>query len=197
MRSGQPLGAPLPHASKVGVVAVSPDGRTQVTSNWWGEPALRFWEAGNLTTAVPVKSALGALAWSPDGNWLVTGDQTNPFAQQWDARTRQPTSVQFPHDRQVRSVVFSPDSKLLLTGSYDETARLWDAVTGAPLSEPFHNPGEVGAVDLSRDGRWIVTGNDYRVACIWDTRTGMQVVAPCSITARCGQWPFTRRLTWC
>ena len=38
------------------------------------------------------------------------------------------------HGGSCQAVAFSPDGKLVLTGSADNTARLWDAATGKPVA---------------------------------------------------------------
>jgi len=42
-----------------------------------------------------------------------------------------------PHQREVDAVAFSPDGKSVLTGSWDNTARIWDAATGQPIGTPM------------------------------------------------------------
>ena len=67
-------------------------------------------------------------------------------------------------------MAFSPDSKTLLTGCADKTARLWDATTGRPIGPPFAQ-GTAECVAFSPDGRTVLTGpggsNDGRVQ-LWD-----------------------------
>ena len=50
----------------------------------------------------------------------------------------------------VTAVAFSPDDKLVLTGSLDGTARLWETATGRPLLQLIS----------FRDGQWLVTSTD-------------------------------------
>lgn len=86
------------------------------------------------------------------------------------------------HKDWVRSAKFSPDSKHIITASWDQTAQLWNAITGQPLAA-FHgfNSG-VGSAEFSPDGKYIVTavGNpnvSKRVAQVWDVTTGKPFVA--------------------
>jgi WD40 repeat protein len=42
-------------------------------------------------------------------------------------------------------VAFSPDGWLVLTGSYDDTARLWEAASGKAVTTLSGQTGEVSA----------------------------------------------------
>ena len=79
------------------------------------------------------------------------------------------------HKGSVSAVAFSPDGKLVLTGSYDHTARLWDAATGEAVATLTGHTDGVTAVAFSPDGKRILTGSADRTAMLWDTATGKRL----------------------
>src|SRR5712692_2327772 len=68
------------------------------------------------------------------------------------------------HTGSVRSVAFSPDGHLVLTGSVDGTARLWESQTGQPLATYQGHTDSVFSVAFSPDGHLVLTGSGDRTA---------------------------------
>jgi hypothetical protein len=68
----------------------------------------------------------------------------------------------------VGAVVFSPDSKTLLSASADETLRLWDVATGKLLHELIGHQGAVLAAAFSSDGKRIASASADTTILIWD-----------------------------
>src|SRR5262249_59762637 len=79
-----------------------------------------------------------------------------PVARLRDAGTGQLLHT-LPHDKAVLTVAFSPDGKKVLTGGWDNYARLWDVSTGQPTGESFPHPARVVAAAFSPDGKTLVT----------------------------------------
>ncbi|MFL5807811.1 MAG: protein kinase domain-containing protein, partial [Roseiflexaceae bacterium] len=76
------------------------------------------------------------------------------------------------HTQQAWSVAFSPDSRYMLTGSLDHTARLWDTQTGQELRRFTGHTDTVRSVAFSPDGKYVLTGSNDTTARLWEVATG-------------------------
>ncbi|NTU41812.1 MAG: NACHT domain-containing protein [Nitrospirales bacterium] len=117
-------------------------------------------------------------------------------------------SVQLGHSSSVTSVAFSPDGKILVTGSWDKTARLWDVASGREIKTIQAHSGSVTSVTFSPDGKTLVTGSWDKTARLWDVESGREIktfqahsdsissvaVSPDGKTLVTGGWDKTARL---
>src|SRR5881398_2323492 len=63
------------------------------------------------------------------------------------------------HGERVASVAFSPDGKVLATGSFDNTVKLWDFATGKELHNLKGHTNQVYSVAFSPDGNLLASGS--------------------------------------
>jgi WD40 repeat protein len=78
------------------------------------------------------------------------------------------------HSEPVYSVVFTPDGRHVVTGSFDNTLKIWDAATGKEIKTfggPTGHQNLVLSVAVSPDGRLIASGSSDNTAKIWDFPT--------------------------
>jgi WD40 repeat protein/uncharacterized caspase-like protein len=76
------------------------------------------------------------------------------------------------HTSIVGTVVYSPDGKYILTGSWDNTAKVWETVDGKLLYVLKGHTGSVTSAVFSPDGKYIVTSSKDNTAKIWDAING-------------------------
>jgi WD40 repeat protein/serine/threonine protein kinase/DNA-binding XRE family transcriptional regulator len=79
------------------------------------------------------------------------------------------------HTSAVTGLAFSPDGRLALSGSTDQTARLWDVQSGQLLRTLTGHTGIIGAVAFSPDGQMALTGSDDGTTRLWDVATGQEL----------------------
>jgi WD40 repeat protein len=76
-------------------------------------------------------------------------------------------------------MVFSPDGKLVVSGSHDMTIRVWDSMSGGETLAPLRGHDDaVLCVAFSPDGTQIVSGSADLTICLWHSELGMQTLAP-------------------
>ncbi|MHC1592864.1 MAG: WD40 repeat domain-containing protein, partial [Methermicoccaceae archaeon] len=74
------------------------------------------------------------------------------------------------HSDTVRSVAFSPDGKLVASGSNDGTVKLWNVSTRGYVATLEFN-GPVLSVAFSPDGKLLASGSDDRTVKLWNVST--------------------------
>lgn len=76
------------------------------------------------------------------------------------------------HTDVVHCVAFSPDGRLIASGSADQSVRLWDVAAAREVRSLLGHKGEaVYAVAFSPDGQRLASGGDRQVL-IWDVGRG-------------------------
>jgi len=93
-------------------------------------------------------------------------------------RTIQKPQTLQGHQDWVNSVAFSPDGKLIASGSEDNSIKLWNAKTGKSLRTlkkswwRRENNAAILSVAFSPDGRSLVSGSEDNTIKVWDVKTG-------------------------
>jgi serine/threonine protein kinase len=83
-----------------------------------------------------------------------------------------PKQILTGHTSSVLSVAFSPDGKMLASGSGDKTIKLWNAQTGALTQTLTGHTEAIWQVRFSPDGKTLASASDDKTVKLWDAQTG-------------------------
>jgi WD40 repeat protein len=149
------------HSMGINSVAFSPNGRYVVTGG--DDESANLWDArsGVLLCKLPVTEAVTA---TRNGGKIVR--------QGFKMIYRAGRGMAFLK-RWVGSVAFSPDSRLVLAGVSDGTARLWD-IEGMEIRRFEGHRSPVKFLQFSPDDRFILMGQAGSMR-LWNTATGFEV----------------------
>jgi WD40 repeat protein/serine/threonine protein kinase len=208
--TGKPIGPPLSHIPPVGLppgqrcsvvtAAFSPDGQLVLTGSQVDDEAkkksggdARLWRASTgaaVGEPWPQPGPLKSVVFSPDGRRALTcglevdesGDTSSPRgeARLWDVATGRTIGPALKQSQPIWAAAFSPDGRVLLTGSRGGEIQYWLTATGSPLGPHMLRIGNVNAVAFSPDGTTSLTSRTYEPseATLWEFPTGTGEVVP-------------------
>ena len=164
-------------------VALSPDGKTIAAAT--EEKVVRLWEPGTgkgyRTLRTDHPEGVVHVTFSPDGKILATGGcgDEDGTVRLWDLATGRKLRTFRGHRDSLLQIVFSPDSKTLITCSTfpDSTAKVWQVATGKELATLHNRDEEYGIykVAVSPDGKTLATVGGPNSLMFWDLQTGKEV----------------------
>jgi WD40 repeat protein len=150
-----------------------PDG----VGRWWFSPSGRLLVTRDIRTnavtlwdvragrSYPLERQVEVLGFSPDERLLLC--QSNKDLVLRQIPTGRVLHRLRGHTENPGSFAFSPDSRLLATGSADRTIRLWDTRTGRAIDVLRGHTGTVENVEFSADGRTLVSDGSEDVLRLW------------------------------
>jgi WD40 repeat protein len=90
----------------------------------------------------------------------------------WSAASGKQQTQPLVHDAVVRSVVWSPDNRLLISACNDGNIYFWSAPTGAQLGLPLHaHSNSVNLLAISPSGELIASASEDSTTRLWNTTT--------------------------
>ena len=180
-------GALTHYPDEAWAVAFSPDGETLATGgdNENVPECLKVWDtkSGKLVRAQAGHTKLlSCIAYSPDGRLLATGGYDD-LVKVWDAASADELATLCPKDRvqdksgriigwELRSLAFSPDGRLLATGTKKHGAHIWDTST---YRERMTIQGDARSLAFFPDSRRLAIAGG-KVVRLWDVATGDELL---------------------
>ncbi|MGM3305413.1 eIF2A-related protein [Anabaena sp. WFMT] len=162
-------------------VGFSHDGKIVASGS---QHEIRLWDVNSgqcVTNISAYKDWLYSLALSSDGKLLACANlgNENHIIRLWQIQSlhkgnsyQAPDKILQGHTDNIWAIAFSPDGKIIVSGSSDRTVKLWDSQTGQCLQTFSGHTRPVLSVAFSLDGQIIASCGGHSIIKVWDVITG-------------------------
>ncbi|MBH8553140.1 serine/threonine protein kinase [Nostocaceae cyanobacterium CENA357] len=176
------------HSHAVKSVAFSPDGQILASGSW--DKKVILWDVSTnteITNLTGHQLQVSSVAFSPQGKFLATAsfDRTIRL---WQLRATQGSEGKFQnrpcctllgsllgHTRAVLTIAFSPDGKILATGSDDNTIKLWEVSTGQLITTLLGHSWSVVAIAFTANSETVISASWDKTVKLWRVSTAEEL----------------------
>lgn len=134
---------------------------------------VRYRNFRTFTSPNPVQ--FSSLAVDPSGEIVCAGTIDTFEIYVWSVQTGKLLDILAGHEGPVSSLAFASSGMLLLSGSWDHTARTWDVFGRNKIVESFQHQTEVLAVAFRPDCKQVAASTLDGQITFWDVETGKQM----------------------
>jgi len=167
------------HTLQILTVAFSLDGQIASGSS---DGTIRLWNLNGECSSILVGHSDRVWSVAFGGDNILASGSADATIRLWDINSGQCLKILSGHgdlspegDRftdRVRSVAFSPDTKMIVSGSDDRTVRVWEISTGKCLQILQGHTNSVFSVVFNADGNTVASGSTDQTVRLWDVRMG-------------------------
>ncbi|XP_005077136.3 notchless protein homolog 1 isoform X1 [Mesocricetus auratus] len=101
---------------------------------------------------------------------LVSGSDDFTLFLWSPAEDKKPLARMTGHQALINQVLFSPDSRIVASASFDKSIKLWDGRTGKYLASLRGHVAAVYQIAWSADSRLLVSGSSDSTLKVWDVK---------------------------
>ncbi|XP_006940152.2 notchless protein homolog 1 isoform X2 [Felis catus] len=101
---------------------------------------------------------------------LVSGSDDFTLFLWSPAEDKKPLARMTGHQALINQVLFSPDSRIIASASFDKSIKLWDGRTGRYLASLRGHVAAVYQIAWSADSRLLVSGSSDSTLKVWDVK---------------------------
>ncbi|EHA51562.1 periodic tryptophan protein 2 [Pyricularia oryzae 70-15] len=165
------------HTSGVTACQFAKKGNVLFTASLDG--SIRAWDLIRYrnfrTFTAPTRLSFSCMAVDPSGEVVAAGSLDSFDVHIWSVQTGQLLDQLSGHEGPVSAVAFAPDGGLLVSGSWDKTARIWSVFNRTQTSEPLQLQADVLSVAVRPDSSQLAVSTLDGQISFWSVTEAQQV----------------------